>query len=217
MKDFEGIIFDMDGVIFDSERAIMECFLEIGKKYNIKDLDKVYLLCTGVTFEKTKEIILNHYGNDFPYDKYNEEGTKLFFEKYKDYKLPLKKGVFELMEYLKANNKKIVLASSSPNYLVKKELEAQGLLKYFDLIITGDMVLKSKPEPDIYLKAVEKLNVNPNKLYVIEDSFNGVKSATNANLKTIMVPDLKKPDEEMKEKATVILDDLLKVIEYLNN
>ena len=79
------------------------------------------------------------------------------------------------------------------------------------------MVLKSKPEPDIYLKAVEKLNVNPNKLYVIEDSFNGVKSATNANLKTIMVPDLKKPDEEMKEKATVILDDLLKVIEYLNN
>ena len=81
------------------------------------------------------------------------------------------------MEYLKANNKKIALASSSPNYLVKKELEAQGLLKYFDLIITGDMVLKSKPEPDIYLKAVEKINVNRNKLYVIEDSFNGFKKA----------------------------------------
>lgn len=216
MKEFEGIIFDMDGVIFDSERAIMECWLEIGKKYNIKDLDKVYLLCTGVTLEKTKDIILNHYGNDFPYEKYNEEGTKLFFEKYKDFKLPLKTGVFELMEFLKSNNKKIALASSSPNYLVKKELEAQGLINYFDKIITGDMVLKSKPEPDIYLKAIEELKIDPNKLFVIEDSFNGIRSATSANLKAIMVPDLKLPDDEMKSKATVILSDLLEVIKYLN-
>ncbi len=216
MKNFEGIIFDMDGVIFDSERAIMECWLEIGKKYNIKDLDKVYLLCTGVTIEKTKDIILNHYGSDFPYEKYNEEGTKLFFEKYKDFKLPLKTGVFELMEFLKSNNKKIALASSSPNYLVKKELEAQGLINYFDKIITGDMVLKSKPEPDIYLKAIEELKIDPNNLFVIEDSFNGIRSATSANLKAIMVPDLKLPDDEMKSKATVILSDLLEVIKYLN-
>ncbi len=216
MKDFEGIIFDMDGVIFDSERAIMECFLEIGKKYNIKDLDKVYLLCTGVTFEKTKEIILNHYGNDFPYDKYNEEGTKLFFEKYKDYKLPLKNGVFELMKYLKANNKKIALASSTKKDLVLKELGAHNLLKYFDVIVTGDMVSKSKPEPDIYLKAIELLKIDSFKLFAIEDSFNGVKSATKANLKTIMVPDLVKPDEFIKNKATIVLSNLLEIIDYLN-
>ncbi len=185
--------------------------------HNIKNIEEVYLKCTGANVDKTKEIVMDYYGKDFPYDSYAKDIMKMYFDKYKDFKLPLKKGVFELLNYLKNNNKKIALASSSPNYLVKKELEAQGLLKYFDLIITGDMVLKSKPEPDIYLKAVEKLNVNPDKLYVIEDSFNGVKSATNANLKTIMVPDLKKPDEEMKEKATVILDDLLKVIEYLNN
>jgi HAD superfamily hydrolase (TIGR01509 family) len=216
VKDFEGIIFDMDGVIFDSERAIMECFLEIGKKYNIKDLDKVYLLCTGVTFEKTKEIILNHYGNDFPYDKYNEEGTKLFFEKYKDYKLPLKNGVFELMKYLKANNKKIALASSTKKDLVLKELGAHNLLKYFDVIVTGDMVSKSKPEPDIYLKAIELLKIDSFKLFAIEDSFNGVKSATKANLKTIMVPDLVKPDEFIKNKATIVLSNLLEIIDYLN-
>ena len=216
MKNYEGVIFDMDGVIFDSERAMMDCWLEIGKKYNIHDLDKAFLLCTGVNIEKTKEIILDYYGNDFPYDKYNEEGTKLFFSKYSDYKLPLKRGVFDLLDYLKDNNKKIALASSTPSYLVKKELEAQGLIDYFDVIITGDMVDKSKPEPDIYLKAIEKLKIDDDKLYAIEDSFNGVRSATSANLKTIMIPNLKSPDDEMKNKAKIILRDLFDVINYLN-
>ena len=216
MKNYDGVIFDMDGVIFDSERAMMDCWLEIGKKYNIHDLDKAFLLCTGVNVEKTKEIILDYYGNDFPYDKYNEEGTKLFFSKYSDYKLPLKRGVFDLLDYLKDNNKKIALASSTPNHLVKKELDAWGLLNYFDVIVTGDMVKKSKPEPDIFLKAKEELKIDNDKLYVIEDSFNGVRAATSANLKTIMIPDLKKPDAEMKEKATIVLKDLLDVINYLN-
>ncbi len=216
MKNYEGVIFDMDGVIFDSERAMMDCWLEIGKKYNIHDLDKAFLLCTGVNVEKTKEIILDYYGNDFPYDKYNEEGTKLFFSKYSDYKLPLKRGVFDLLDYLKDNNKKIALASSTPHYLVKKDLDAWGLLNYFDVIVTGDMVKKSKPEPDIFLKAKEELKIDNDKLFVIEDSFNGVRAATSANLKTIMIPDLKKPDAEMKEKATIVLKDLLDVINYLN-
>ncbi len=216
MKEFEGIIFDMDGVLFDSERAIMNAWIELARRHNVKDIEKAYLLCTGVNVEKTKEIIMDYYGPDFPYDDYAKEATEIFFNIYSDYKLPMKKGVFELLDFLKENNKKIALASSTPNWLVKKELEAQGLIKYFDKIITGDMVKRSKPDPDIYLKAINALGVDASNLYAIEDSFNGVRSATSANLKTIMVPDLKKPDSEMQSLAITIEDDLLKVIDYLN-
>ena len=78
------------------------------------------------------------------------------------------------------------------------------------------MVNKSKPEPDIFLKAIEESKINVDKLYVIEDSYNGVRSANAANLKVIMVPDLIMPDDEMKKKAYVIKNNLLEVIDYLN-
>ena len=217
MKDFEGIIFDMDGVILDSEKALMDVWIELAKKYNLKNIEEVYLKCTGANVNKTKEILLDFYGFDFPYDKYAKETSDLYFHKYNDYKIPLKKGVFELLNYLKENNKKIILCSSTKKDLVFKELGAHNLLKYFDILITGDMVNKSKPEPDIYLKAIKESNININELFAIEDSYNGVRSATSANLKTIMVPDLIEPNDEMKKLAYIIKNNLLEIIDYLNN
>ena len=216
MKKFDGVIFDMDGVILDSEKAVMDVWLLLARKYGLKNMEEVYLKCTGVNAQKTKEIMLDYYGNDFTYDKYRKEASEIFFGKYNYYKIPLKNGVFELLDFLKENNKKIILCSSTKKELVTKELEANGVLKYFDCLVTGDMVNKSKPEPDIFLKAIEESKINVDKLYVIEDSYNGVRSANAANLKTIMVPDLIMPDDEMKKKAYVIKNNLLEVIDYLN-
>ena len=216
MKNFKGIIFDMDGVILDSERALMEVWIELSLKHNLKNIEEVYLKCTGANVNKTKEILLDFYGKDFPYDSYAKETTEIYFNKYKDFKLPLKKGVFELLNYLKNNNITIALASSTKKDLVLKELCAHDLLKYFDVIVTGDMVSRSKPEPDIYLKAIELLKIDASKLFAIEDSFNGVKSAAKANLKTIMVPDLVMPNDEIKTKAYIILKDLNEVINFLD-
>ena len=77
------------------------------------------------------------------------------------------------------------------------------------------MIRRSKPEPDIYLKACECLQVEPENACAVEDSFNGVRSATRAGLSCIMVPDIKQPDEEMRELACCILPSLLEVKEYL--
>ena len=57
MKDFDAVVFDMHGVIFDSERAVMNCWIELAKKYDIKDIEEPYLACTGTTDAKTKEIM----------------------------------------------------------------------------------------------------------------------------------------------------------------
>ncbi len=215
MKDFDAVVFDMDGVIFDSERATMQCWMKLADKYGIKDIEKPYLACTGVNAAMTRQIMLDAYGEDFPYDKYAKEASLMYHEKYDGGRLPMKSGVFEILDFLKNNGKKIALASSSRNSTVINQLRDAGILDYFDVVITGDMVTKSKPEPDIFLLACEKAGVRPERSFAIEDSHNGIRAAYRGGLRPIMVPDLLPASKEMTELSEAVIDDLNDVIEYL--
>ena len=217
MKDYKAVVFDMDGVIFDSERAIMGCWIELADKYRLKDIEKAFLSCTGTTASRTREIMLETYGDDFPYDEYAKESSRMFHERYDNGKLPIKSGVFEILEFLKNSGKKIALASSTRKESVINELRDAGLIDYFDEIVTGDMVSNSKPAPDIFLKAVETLGIKAEDAYAIEDSYNGIKSAFRGNLRPIMVPDLLPPNDEMTQMSEIILLSLNDVITYLNS
>ena len=217
MKDYKAVVFDMDGVIFDSERAIMGCWIELADKYRLKDIEKAFLSCTGTTATRTREIMLETYGDDFPYDEYAKESSRMFHERYDNGKLPIKSGVFEILEFLKNSGKKIALASSTRKESVINELRDAGLIDYFDEIVTGDMVSNSKPAPDIFLKAVETLGIKAEDAYAIEDSYNGIKSAFRGNLRPIMVPDLLSPNDEMTQMSEIILPSLNDVITYLNS
>ncbi len=216
MKKYDAVVFDMDGVIFDSERATMDCWLELAKKYNIENLEETFLACTGTTHQRTKEIMLEAYGEDFPYDTFSKEASVMFHEKYDGGKLPMKSGVRELLEYLRKSGKKIALASSTRKQTVINELSDAGIIDYFDEIITGDMVSHSKPHPEIFLLACEKIGVNPENAYAIEDSYNGIRSAGAGGLRPIMVPDLLPANDEMKQIAETILESLDEVISYLD-
>lgn len=214
-RQYEAVVFDMDGVIFDSERAVMACWVELAQKYNIENIEAAVIACTGTTKIRTEEIMYERYGKDFPYDKYAKEASAMFHERHDGGRLPMKPGVTELLTFLKDNGKKIALASSTRRAVVEAELAEAGIIHFFDKVICGDMVARSKPAPDIFLKACEKLNVNPKNAYAVEDSFNGIRSAHAGGLKAIMVPDLVPADDEMKEKTEIILKNLLEVIEYL--
>ena len=216
MKDFDAVVFDMDGVIFDSERATMDCWIELAEKYSIPDIQTPYYKCIGVNAAMTRKIIFDTYGEDFPYDRYAAEASRMYHDKYDGGRLPVKKGAGEILEFLKKNNKKIALASSSRKETVVSQLRDAGFLHFFDEIVTGDMVEKSKPEPDIFLKACEKLGILPQRSYAIEDSFNGIRAAYSGKLKPIMVPDILPADEEMRQKAEAVLESLIAVADYLN-
>lgn len=212
---YDAVIFDMDGVIFDSERATYDCWKELERIHGLEDISKAYYKCIGTTHARTEEIMKETYGEDFPYEKYSQEASKMYHERHDYGKLPMKKGIVELLEFLKAEGKKIAVASSTRKPTVQKQLEWAGILEYFDDVITGDMVERSKPAPDIFLKACEKLGVEPERAFAIEDSFNGIRSANAGGLRPIMVPDMLMPDDEMRELAEKILDDLIQVIDYL--
>lgn len=213
--NYEAVVFDMDGVIFDSERAVMNCWLELAQKYNIKDIEKPYFACVGTTMTRTREIMLGTYGEDFPYDEYARESSLMYHEKYDGGKLPMKPGVIELLSYLKEKGKKIALASSTRRETVTNQLRWAEIIDYFDAIICGDMVARSKPAPDIFLKACQELGVSPENTYAIEDSYNGIRAAHAGQLRPIMVPDLLEANDEMRGMAECVCDNLNEVIDYL--
>ena len=209
----KAVIFDMDGVIFDSERAVYALWCEMAEKYGFRDVNTPYYKSIGTNRDATRKIFLDFYGKKFPYDEYKKEQSEAYHKKYDGGKLPLKAGIFELLEYLKSCGYFTAVASSTRSEVVRNQIEDANLAKYFDRIIGGDTVTKSKPEPDIFLKAAEGFEFE--EIYVIEDSFNGIRAAFNAGMKPIMVPDMIEPDNEMKEKAEVILPDLLAVKTFL--
>lgn len=205
----DAVVFDMDGVIFDSEAIVRVCWQEVGEKYGLKDVLAVCSLCTGLNRPASKKVFQEHYGPDFPFDERKDEVSALFHAAAeKEGNLPVKKGARELLMALKEHGIPVGLASSTRRSVVTKELADAGLLQYFDCVVCGDMVEKSKPDPMIFLKACELLKAVPEKTIGIEDSHNGIRALYAGGLISVMVPDMMPVTEEMKEKAQLICPSL---------
>lgn len=212
---YQAVVFDMDGVIFDTERLVIEFWKEVAKKHNIPNIEHTCIQCLGTNRVHTREIFLENYGADFPFDPYRAEVTELFNTHYKGVPLPTKPGIRELLNYLQEQDIKVGLASSTAQHLVRDEIGTAGLLPYFQTLVCGDMVEHSKPAPDIFLKACEILNADPTKSIAIEDSFNGIRSAHCAGMTPIMVPDQVQPTDEIRTLAFHVMPSLLDVLNWL--
>ena len=214
-KTDKAVIFDMDGVIFDSERLICDIWIDIATENNMVNMEKLMIDCVGLNDKATEEKFKEQYGEDYDYSYFKKISSKRYHDLADGGKLPKKPGVNELLEFLKENGYKTALASSTRVEVVTNQLREAGLIQYFDFIIGGDMVSHSKPDPEIFLKAADGIEVDITTAYIVEDSFNGIRAAYSAGAKPIMVPDMIEPDDEMREKSLIILKDLLEVRDYL--
>ncbi len=213
----ESVVFDMDGVLFDTEKVCLDVWYQIGKEMNIADIGIDVTKCVGLNSNDTRQFFLNQYGIEFPYDEFRDRSSQLFHKILDTEGLPIKPGVIELLNFLQDNNYKIALATSTNKANVMKYLDEAGITHYFQTIVTGDMVVHGKPDPEIYLKACKELESPPELSIAIEDSPNGLKSAYSAGMKPIMVPDLIKPTDELKKLLYGKFDSLLEVMNYLQN
>ncbi|MBR1861511.1 MAG: HAD family phosphatase [Lachnospiraceae bacterium] len=211
------VIFDMDGVIFDSERACLDTWTEAANACGMKNIREVFYKCIGTNYAQTRGIVEEAYAKEYGAgiaDKILSESSRLFHRKYDGGRLPLKAGVKDILDYLKNKNIRCAVASSTREAAVRRELSDAGLADYFEEIVGGDAVKISKPNPEIYLLACSRMQVEPESAFAIEDSYNGIRSAHAAGMRPIMVPDMIPADEEMKDISEVICDDLIEVIEY---
>ena len=212
----KAVVFDMDGVLFDTERLCMDSWNHVMKKRGMEKVDDVFEQCIGLNDTDTKALVLQRYGQDFPYEEFKKQASEWFWDTIHKKGLPLKTGVKKILPYLQQAGYEIGLASSSKYESVINHLKRAEIIDYFSVIVTGDMIEHSKPKPDIYLLACRKLGVEPGEAYAVEDSPNGIRSAHAAGMKPIMVPDLVQPDAEMERLSFLIFEDLIQVMKYFN-
>ena len=128
-----------------------------------------------------------------------------------------KPGIRELLDYLNQRDIPTCIATSSPLARVREYLEPLGLFDRFNAIVTGYDVPRGKPEPDIYLKAAQVLQQEPQNCIALEDSKAGLLSAYRAGTMAVMVPDQDSPDSEDLARATALCDSLTDVIDLIGS
>lgn len=211
----KAVIFDMDGLMIDSERVTYNEYVKKLVQLGHHDFtEELYRNCLGKNKQGICQVFIDHYGQDFPMDEVWDDVHVWIDESLRQY-VPKKKGLVELLEYLKANNYKTIVATSSGRARVDEILKNADLTKYFDDTICGDEVTHGKPHPEIFLTACQKLDVKPEEALVLEDSEAGILAAYDGRIDVICVPDMKYPEQQFVEKVTKIVDSLDEVIDYL--
>lgn len=211
----KAIIFDMDGVITDSEKPYINMFPSLCKenRYIIDSSDIKNTL--GTSYEYSKKYFIDKLGDQFPYDKIFADFEKMLIDMAYDGRLKLKSNVLETLIFLKNNRIKIALASSNTSNAVYSYLDAFDIKKYFDVILTGDDIINSKPNPEIFLKALNKLQVSPDEAIIVEDSINGIIAAKNTNAISVMIPDLIPYNDKLKNYVDYCFNNVYDVIKLL--
>ncbi len=213
----KAVVFDMDGVIFDSEKLYRKHWMITGNEYNIPEITMKELCnrIAGATKEHNEKLMKSYFGQDFDYNTFRGKTMERMDEDIRRNGLDLKPGVKELFGFLKESGIKMGLATSTIQQRAERNLKNAGILEEFDRIVYGGTVPNGKPAPDIYLRACEELGVEPHEAMGVEDSINGVKSASAAGLYTVMVIDLIEPTEEIRPLANQIYHSLFEIIDLL--
>lgn len=193
----KGVIFDMDGVILDSEKLYVRFWCEAGRFYGFPMEEKHALSIRSMARPLASEKLRGIFGSSFDYDAVRSKRVELMDKYVEENGIELKDGAEDLLVHLRENGYRIALATATPPDRAEKYLKAHDLYKYFDVTVSASMVSLGKPAPDIYLRAAEMLGLSAQSCLALEDSPNGIRSASSAGCVTVMVPDLDKPDDDI--------------------
>ena len=211
----KAVIFDMDGLMIDSERVTFEGYQHVLAKENLTMSEEKYKTLLGKPVKAVHDLLKEDYGPQYDVDQIIKDVHAYIAKRFETEGVPLKPGLVELLKYLKENNYKTIIATSSHRNRVDLIVKQAQIDQYFDDSICGDEVTKGKPNPEVFLKACQKLQVSPQDALVLEDSESGINAAYNAEIKVIGIPDMKYPEEKYVKMTYKIMDNLFQVKDFL--
>ena len=193
----KGIISDMDGVILDTEKLYVRFWREAASFYGFPMTLEHALGIRSLSGKLAEEKLQGWFGKEFDYNAVRQKRIELMDEFVNQNGVEPKPGAKALLSYIKDNGYALALATATPVDRAGRYLNSVELYSFFDQIVSAREVKRGKPAPDIYLCAAKRLGLDPKECIALEDSQNGIRSAFAAGCKTIMVPDLDQPTEEI--------------------
>ena len=213
----KGAVFDMDGLMFDSERITYNGWQKLmdenGYEYSINAFKQT----VGRRKKEVEQFYYSKYGKDFPYRKLSEIQRNNYINFVMTKGAPVKKGLYEILEFLKEHDIKIALATSTSRQTSLVNLESAKVKKYFNALVCGEDVTNGKPDPEVFLTAAKRIGIEPDQCVAFEDSFNGIRSAFASGMTTVMVPDFIHPTDEILTMVNYLCSDLSNAVEVLKN
>ncbi len=211
---FEALLLDMDGLMFDTETYSDIAWQEAAQKLNMQIGEYEFALMRGKNEHEIKKLMTQHYKNESLANEMLELSNEIWLQKL-SINVPHKEGLLNLLQFAKSKNIKMAVASSTKRQIVISNLKKAGVYEYISAIAAGDEVENSKPAPDIFLLAAQRLFVNAQNCLVLEDSPNGVRAAKSAECTVIMVPDKEAPTNEIKQLCYKVVNTLNDVVTQL--
>lgn len=211
----EGLVFDMDGLIFDSERIVQRSWNLAGEAIGIPKVGDHIYHTLGFNVVRREQYFREHICPDFPMEEFQTQ-SRQFFRRIADTEgVPRKEGVVELLRYAKEHGIKTAVATSSRREYASELLKQGGVYDFFDGFVYGDMVTHAKPDPEIYVRACEMLQVDPHHCLALEDAPAGIRSSYEACMMPVMIPDLVQPDDKTAALCFRQYSSLLDVLAFL--
>ncbi|HHW22867.1 MAG TPA: HAD family phosphatase [Clostridiaceae bacterium] len=181
----KALIFDMDGVIIDSEPVHIQLTIDVLKDVGATPTEDEIYEFIGVRNDEMWETLKKRHQISESVEQLMARQKAYKMERFFNTKLEPVDGVLDLLRAAKRKELKIALATSSPRYFAKYILKAVKASVFFDELVTADDILKSKPDPEIFLKAAQAIGVLPEECLVIEDAYFGIMAAKKAGMKCI--------------------------------
>ena len=202
----KAVIFDLDGTLIDTEKYFRINWPKAFEHFGYKMTDEQYLSIRSLGKPFVQKTLKEYSGDpNFDYDKVVSYRSELMEESLAE----------ELLSFLKEKGIICAIATASPVDRSERYLKNAGILSYFDRIISARNMKEGKPSPDVYEYAVKELNLKPEECFAVEDSLNGILSASRAGLKVIMVPDQAPCEEHVKDLLFAEVSDLSEIKQYI--
>jgi beta-phosphoglucomutase-like phosphatase (HAD superfamily) len=209
-RPLAAVVFDMDGLLLDTETLVRTAQFEAGEALGHPMSDAIFHRLIGKPKASGDAELMAHFGPHFPLEAFDEAWRRHFGQACSAC-MPLKPGARELLEWLDEARIPRALATSTGGAAARRHLDQAGILHFFTVLVTADDVARGKPDPEPYLTAAQRLDLSPLECLALEDSHNGIRSATSAGMTTIMVPDLMPARPEVAGLCAAVLPDLHEV------
>jgi len=215
MKKPKLAIFDMDGLMLDTEPLALAGWQIAARELDVAIPEELARSVIGFNRDLSKATMLKALGQDFDFERAIVLLQESVDKRFEELGVPKKPGLLELFDKLDALGIKKAVATSTAYERARRKLTMAGIAHRFEVIIGGDMVARSKPAPDIFLKAAEACGIAPVDCIVLEDSNPGAEGGYMAGMRVIVVPDLVQPTDLTRERAFAVVDSLYDVCEML--